>query len=130
MAFRVLVVDDSAVMRQTIQRAIDISGLPVQHCLTAEHGRAALSVLKDHKIDLMLLDLNMPEMSGDDLIRRLQRDPEQAPIPFIVISADATAARMQQMLDLGALAYIPKPFRAETLRSEMTRALEQMHATN
>lgn len=130
MSLRVLVVDDSPVMRVAIQRAIDVSGLPVKSCLTAEHGKAALSLLKEQEIDLMLVDLNMPEMRGDDLIRRLQEDLAQQHIPFIVISADATAARIEEMLNLGALAYIPKPFDPSTLRMEMRRALDEMHARN
>ena len=128
MSLRLLVVDDSAVMRRTIQRAIDVSSLPVKSCLTAEHGNAALSVLRAHEIDLMLVDLNMPEMRGDDLVRELQNDPGQKQIPFIVISADTTASRIQEMLDLGAAAYIPKPFAPSTLQSELTKVLEQMHA--
>lgn len=130
MSLRVLIVDDSPVMRLAIERAIDVSNLPVKSCMTAEDGKAALSVLKDHEIDLILLDLNMPEMRGDDLVRRLQQDPAQRQIPFIVISADSTATRMQEMLDLGALAYISKPFAPATLHSEISKALEQMHASN
>lgn len=130
MSLRVLVVDDSRVMRLAIQRAIDLSCLPVKCCLTAEHGKAALSILKDHEIDLMLVDLNMPEMGGYDLVRRLQEDPKQRQVPFIIISADATTTRIEEMLDLGALAYIAKPVAPEILRSEMTRALEQIHACN
>ncbi len=125
MPLRVLVVDDSRVMRLAIERVLDLSCLPLK-CFTAQHGNAALSVLKNEQIDLMLVDLNMPEMSGGDLVRRMQQDSAQRRIPFIVISADATQTRLQEMLDLGALAYIPKPFAPELLRSEMAKALEQI----
>jgi CheY-like chemotaxis protein len=116
-------------MRAAIQRTIDISGLPLQ-CLTAEHGNAALSVLEKHRVDLMLIDLHMPELRGDDLIRHLAQQPDLAAIPFVVMSADTTVTRVQEMLDLGALAYIPKPFAPATLRTEMSKALEQIHASN
>ena len=125
-----LVVDDSVVMRLAIQRAIGISGLAVEYCMTAEHGKAALSLLKDQKINLMLVDLNMPDMSGGDLIRCLRDQPAKNAIPFIAISGDATATRMQEMLDLGALAYIPKPFTPATLRLEMAKASEHMYVCN
>ncbi len=130
MPLRVLVVDDSAAMRMALQRAIELSGLPIASCLTAEHGRAALSILADHAIDLLLVDLDMPEMNGAELIRRLQQDPERRQIPFIVMSADATANRVEELLELGALAYLPKPFGAEALRSEMLKAMERMHVCN
>ena len=125
MPLRVLVVDDSPVMRLAIQRVIDLSCLPLK-CFTAQHGNAALSLLKDQEIDLMLVDLNMPGMGGCDLVRRMQSEPGERQIPFIVISADATQTRMQEMLDLGALAYIPKPFAPALLRSEMANALNQI----
>ena len=133
MSFRILIVDDSAAMRRAIQRAIEISALPVECCLTAQHGREALSVLSNHRVDLLLVDLNMPEMSGDELIRHLRDEASGANlacIPFIVMSADATARRVQDLLELGALTYLPKPFSAEMLRSELGKALEQIHVSN
>ena len=129
MPLRVLVVDDSRAMRVAIQRVLDLSCLPLK-CFTAQHGNAALSLLQNQEIDLMLVDLNMPEMSGSDLIRRLQENPVERQIPFIVISADATATRIEEMLNLGAVAYIHKPFDPSTLRTEMRRALDEMHARN
>jgi CheY-like chemotaxis protein len=130
LAFRVLVVDDSPVTRYVVRRAIEISGLPVDFCVAAEHGKAALSLLKEHRIDMALVNLNMPEMGGKDLIRGWQHQEPQRKIPFIVMSADATATRIEEMLALGALAYLAKPFTAETLRREMQRGLEQIHACN
>lgn len=129
MAFRVLVVDDSPAMRLAIRRTMDISGLPIQ-CVLAEHGKAALSILEKNQIDLMLVDLNMPELSGDDMIRCLAQRPEQKRIPFLIMSADATATRVQEMFDLGALGYIPKPFCFATLRTEMSKALESLNVRN
>lgn len=129
MAFRLLVVDDSPAMRLAIRRTMDISGLPVQ-CILAEHGKAALSILEKNQIDLMLVDLNMPELSGDDLIRCLAQGPEQKRIPFLIMSADATAPRIQEMFDLGAIAYLPKPFSFATLRTEMSKALETLNVHN
>lgn len=130
MALRVLVVDDSAAMRHTIQRAIEISDLPVDSCLTARHGREALSILSDHSVDLLLVDLNMPEMTGDDLIQNLHENPGTARIPFIVMSADATAARIDKLLEMGALTYLPKPFGAETLHLELKKAMEGLDGAN
>ncbi len=124
MPLRILVVDDSSAMRTAIQRLIEISGLRVETLLTAENGKAALSVLKNQNVNLMLVDLNMPVMGGAELIRCLHSDPEQTRVPFIVLSADATANSMQEMLELGASAYIPKPFQAEALCFEMRRVLE------
>jgi CheY-like chemotaxis protein len=116
-------------MRAVIQRTIDISGLDMQ-CLLAEDGNAALSLLQRHNIDLLLVDVNMPGLSGDELIRSLAEDPELASIPFLVMSSDTTVPRVQQTLEMGALAYIPKPFAPATLRAQMSKALEQILAAD
>lgn len=124
MPLRILVVDDSPAMCSAIQRMVELSGLPVETFLTAENGKVALSILKIHNVNLMLVDLNMPVMDGAEFIRCLHRDSGQRCVPFIAMSADATAVSVQTMLDLGAIAYISKPFRAEALRLEMKKALE------
>jgi two-component system chemotaxis response regulator CheY len=129
MALRLLIVDDSAAMRAVIQRTVEVSDMDVQ-CVTAEHGNAALSVLHQQDIDLLLIDVNMPGMKGDELVQRLAEDPELASIPFLAMSSDTTVPRVQQMLELGALAYISKPFAPATLRAQMSKALEQMLAAN
>lgn len=126
MSLRLLVVDDSLIMRKTIQRVMEISDLPVSVCLTAEDGKAALSLLRNQQVDLILLDLNMPEMSGQELVQQLKTESGEHQVPFIVMSADATATRMQEMLSLGALAYIPKPVDPRLLCSEMSKVLENI----
>ena len=84
MAFNVLVVDDSAVMRQMVVRTLKMSGLPLGTVLEAANGEEGLSVLQEQWVDLLLLDINMPVMNGEEMLRRLRASPETEALPVIV----------------------------------------------
>jgi PAS domain S-box-containing protein len=85
--------------------------------LTAMQGGLGLDLAREHQPDLILLDLNLPDISGDEVLRRLKDDPHVRHIPVIMISADAMGDRIEQLLALGASGYLTKPYRvAEFLR--------------
>jgi len=103
---------------------MEISGFDLDVCLEATNGSQALEVLKREWVDAILSDINMPEMDGEELLRRLEADELLRQIPVIVISTDGTRTRVERMLQLGARGYITKPFRPEVLRAELERSLE------
>ena len=123
MAFSVLIVDDSPVMRGFIRRVMTLSGFEVGDCLEASDGEEALARLRDHSVDVILTDINMPKMNGEELLRRLEEDSRLRSVPTLVISTDATKARILKMLSLGAEGYMTKPFSPEALRVELERVL-------
>src|SRR5437667_12751659 len=110
MAWNVLIVDDSPVMRTFIRRVITLGAIGVGECRDAANGEEALALLREQWMDLILTDINMPGMNGEQLLRSLQDDQLLSTIPVIVVSTDASRNRTQQMLDLGAKGYIAKPF--------------------
>ncbi len=123
MSYRVLIVDDSPAMRTFIRRVIDMSGFDLESCFEASNGGEALDLLRTEWVDAILTDVNMPEMDGQEFLRRLSQDEMLRSIPAIVISTDATANRMAAMASLGARGYVTKPFLPETLRAELERTL-------
>jgi two-component system, chemotaxis family, chemotaxis protein CheY len=123
MAFNVLIVDDSPAMRSFVRRVLDLSGIDVGICLNAGNGQEALDLLRSHWVDVILTDINMPTMDGEQLLRALEGDETLRTIPVIVISTDSTQHRVQSMLTLGAKGYVTKPFLPETLREEMEKVL-------
>jgi two-component system chemotaxis response regulator CheY len=128
MAYRVMIVDDSPSMRAFVRRVIDLSGFEVDFCMHAGNGAEALALLEQHTVDIILTDINMPEMNGEDFVRHLEEHEEFRAIPVVVISTDATQNRMQRMLALGAKGYVAKPFSPEALRAELDRVLGMAHA--
>jgi two-component system chemotaxis response regulator CheY len=123
MAYRVLIVDDSPAMRTFVRRVIDISGFEMSNCFEASNGGEALDLLRHEWVDAILTDINMPEMDGQEFLRRLSEDEVLRSIPAIVISTDATMHRIAVMTSLGARGYVTKPFLPETLRAELERTL-------
>lgn len=83
---------------------------PAIRLLSASQGAMGLQLARQHRPDLILLDLHVPEMDGEDVLLNLRKDPLTVKIPIIVISADATPKQVEKMLDAGATAYLAKPF--------------------
>src|SRR5271154_234043 len=123
MAYSVLIVDDSPVMRRFIRRVLGLSGFDVGECLEAGNGEEALEQLSAHGVDIILTDINMPGMNGEELLLRLSADGVLKTTPAIVISTDATNQRIVRMIELGAQGYMSKPFAPEALREELERVL-------
>jgi CheY-like chemotaxis protein len=110
----ILIVDDSATMRQFVRRAVQLSEVPVAIVLEAANGREALALLDANEIDALFIDINMPVMSGPELLRELQRQGRDTPAR-IVVSTDGSQARRREMEGL-ARWYVNKPLRPEVVR--------------
>ena len=123
MGYSVLIVDDSPVMRSFIRRVLGLSGFEVGETMEAGNGEEALAQLSAHRVDVILTDINMPGMNGEELLRKLEADGVLRRIPALVISTDATKERVLRMLSLGAEGYMSKPFTPESLREELERVL-------
>lgn len=120
MAFNVLIVDDSAVMRAMIARVVRLSGVPLGEFFEASNGAEGLAALQQHWVDLVLLDINMPVMNGEEMLRRLRAEPETASLPVIVVSTEGSEARVQA-LEAMHVAFVHKPFKPEALRETILR---------
>ena len=129
MAYSVLIVDDSPVMRSFIRRVLALSGFAVGETIEAGNGEEALAQLSAHRVDIILTDINMPGMNGEELLRKLDADGILKDIPALVISTDATRDRVLKMLALGAEGYMSKPFTPERLREELERVLGERDAS-
>jgi CheY-like chemotaxis protein/chemotaxis signal transduction protein len=114
-----LVVDDSEAIV-----AYETAALSAQYRVTtASNGREAFAKLRDSRPAAVLLDLSMPEMTGDELLARMQADPELRDIPVIVVSSERS--RGEASLTRGAWAYLPKPIRAQPLRELVAQVLDE-----
>ena len=123
MAFRVLIIDDSAAMRTLIRRVIDVPGLDAGAVLEAADGQDALEVLEREWVDVILTDINMPRMNGEQFVRRLAESGLTRSIPIIVISTDGTEVRREHLQALGICGYLAKPFQPEELKDQIEHAL-------
>ena len=109
---RILVVDDSGAMRALIAAALE--GLDVKLEIDeAESGFAALRMLPRHAYDLIVTDINMPDINGLELVSFVKRDPRYRTTPLVIVSTEGTERDRDKGLALGADAYLVKPFGAE-----------------
>jgi len=83
--------------------------------------------LAEQPVHLVLADLHMPEMGGAELIAQMQQDPRGRGIPVVIISAEPSIARIDELCHLGARGYLRKPFTPESLRSTLLPLLESQH---
>jgi len=123
MAFNILIVDDSPATRRVVRRVVDISGVDIGKYLEAGNGVDALAVLRSDWVDLVMTDINMPDMDGQQLLIEIRNDPMLATIPVLVVSTDRSESRARQMLSLGADGYVSKPFMPAALSEEIYRLL-------
>ena len=115
MTKRLMIVDDSPVMRSFVRRTLEIAGFGIEHCSEASNGAEALEKLSANEVDLILTDINMPVLDGEGLLRALRSDPELSRIPVVVVSTDSTEQRVGALMGLGARGYLKKPFQPEKL---------------
>lgn len=124
MAINVLLIDDSAVMRAMILKSLEMSGVPLGEVFQAANGEEGLELLGAQPIDMVMLDISMPGMRGDEMLERMRSSPATAEIPVLVISSERMTERVARMEAFGAV-YLPKPFLPEQLRdvvNELTGA--------
>jgi two-component system chemotaxis response regulator CheY len=126
MAFNVMIVDDSPSMRKVIRRVLTLSGFNVGKCLEAGDGVEALELLETEWMDVIMTDINMPRMNGQQLLEKLLVDPVHSSIPVLVISTDRSDERMHKMLALGARGYFTKPFAPEGLAAVMESIIAEV----
>ena len=120
---RVLVVDDSKMIRMGILRALRQLGLvQIQE---ASNGREALNRIASDNFDLMLLDIEMPEMNGMQVLQEMRASDTIRNVPVIVISGGVDSEDAVQCIELGAEDYLPKPFSPVLLRARLTTTLEK-----
>ena len=117
-ALRALVVDDSAVIRELIAVNLQLEGFEVT---MAGDGETALELARTTLPDVITLDVMMPRMSGFEAVERLRAEPETAGIPVVMVTGRAQAADLARGEELGADAYLTKPFEPAELIEVVTR---------
>ena len=119
---RLLVVDDNKVNRLLLARSLELQGHRVA---LAENGRRALEVLRSEPFDLMLLDIEMPELDGFGVLALLAADPALREVPVIVTSSLEGVAHVVRCIELGADDYLHKPVNPVLLRARIDSSLEK-----
>jgi two-component system, chemotaxis family, chemotaxis protein CheY len=120
MAVDVLIVDDSAAIRKILQRMLGQAGLSLGKILEAGDGVEALEKLKSQPVQLVLSDINMPNMDGIQLLSMLKANADFKSVPVIMITTEGGEAKVMEAVQLGAAGYVRKPFTADQIKEKLT----------
>jgi PAS domain S-box-containing protein len=115
----ILCVDDNTANQQLMEYLFE--QIPQTRLLCAMQGSLALELAIEHTPDLILLDLHLPDLSGDTVLQRLRAHPKSKNIPVVMLSADASPGQIRRLIDLGASDYVTKPFDIEKLLGVMNK---------
>jgi two-component system, chemotaxis family, chemotaxis protein CheY len=121
---KILVVDDFATMRKVIRNLLKQSGY--ENVTEAEDGVAAMNMLKSTKIDFVISDWNMPNMTGIELLKAVRSDNELGAMPFLMVTAESLKDNVVEAIKAGVSNYIVKPFTAEVLGEKIDKILENI----
>ncbi len=121
MSRTILVVDDSSTTRSLIASHLSESG--EYDIVEAASGFEALKVLPARKVDLIITDINMPDINGLELISFVRENPIYQHIPTVIITTEDSAEDRKRGMELGAKEYIVKPFTMEEIRDAVAKLL-------
>jgi len=119
---KILIADDSSTMRSLIVSTLDAMG--DFELIEAENGFEALRILPREKVDLVLTDINMPDINGLELVSFVRNNPLYKDTPLIIISTEGSERDREKGLSLGANAYLVKPFKPEQLQALVAELLD------
>jgi two-component system chemotaxis response regulator CheY len=120
---RVLIVDDSATMRTVLRRCVTFAGVDDADIAEVDNGAAALERIEGDPPDLVLCDVNMPIMTGDQLLRELNQRGLVPTLPVVMVTSHAGARQAIELVRLGARKVVRKPFNPQSLHTELEEYL-------
>jgi two-component system chemotaxis response regulator CheY len=116
----VLIVDDSAAIRKILQRVLRQTDIPIGDVLEAGDGLEALKTLNSRHVNLILSDINMPNMDGLQLLAQLKQNEKWKTVPIIMVTTEGGQGKVIEAVQLGAAGYVRKPFTAEQIKEKLT----------
>ena len=114
-----LIVDDSSVMRKIVERALRQAGISLGEVFEASSGIEALKLLGQTRVDLILSDINMPNMDGLEFLRRLRAQNLAADVPVVMITTESSEEHVRDAIAAGAQGYIRKPFTPDQVKDRI-----------
>ncbi|MEZ6016004.1 MAG: response regulator [Planctomycetota bacterium] len=119
---KVLIVDDSATMRKILMRSLRQAEIKLEEILEASNGIEALAqIASNPEIELILSDINMPEMGGIDLVKNVRATKTADELPILMVTTEGGSGMVASAMESGANGYVTKPFTPEVLKDAIQR---------
>lgn len=117
----ILIIEDNTVLRTNIAEVLVLEGYTI---LEADNGKIGVQLALKHEPDLLLCDIHLPEMDGQEVIEHVRANPATANTPFIIMTADPNQAAIRQRLGIDAHALLSKPFQITDLLERVQNLLK------
>jgi len=125
-SMKVLVADDFATMRKIVRNILKQIGF--DDIVEAEDGQAAMQVLRNENIGLVVTDWNMPNMSGLELLQKIRTNPKTANLPVLMVTAEGLKENVVTAVKAGVNNYVVKPFTAEVLQEKLEQIFKKLNS--
>lgn len=119
----VLIVDDSAAIRKILKRVLLQAEIPMGQVFEASDGLEGLQRLKEQTVQLILSDINMPNMDGLQFLSQVKSNPAWKDVPFVMVTTEGSQSKVLEAVELGAVGYVRKPFTAEQIKEKLAGIL-------
>ena len=119
----VLIVDDSAAIRKILRRVLAQTEIAIGQILEAGDGCEALQLMKENPVQLVISDINMPNMDGLQLLSNIKSAPEWKSIPVIMVTTEGSQQTVLRSAEFGAVGYVKKPFSADQIKETLAGIL-------
>lgn len=123
MTTTVLIIDDSPILRRAIRKSVTMAGVPDAQIFEAGNGQEALQVMSSRPIELVLLDLHMPVMDGEQFAQVWSQSPQHKGVTVAVVSTESNQDRLDRLKALGVADFLPKPFEPEAITRLIQRRM-------
>jgi len=125
MAYSILVVDDSKIVQKVMERTLHLTGVPIDNVFFADNGKEALDILEREWIDIVFADINMPVMTGVEMIQEMAKRGTLNTVPVVVVSSDGSEDKREKLQNAGVNEYVRKPFSPELIRNIINNLLKK-----
>jgi two-component system chemotaxis response regulator CheY len=119
MDLNILVVDDSTAIRKILIRVLRQTSLPIGEIFEARDGLEAMEIVRNHPLDLVLSEINMPNLDGLGLLAQLKESAQWRDLPVVMVTSESGEEKVGQAIRLGSAAYIRKPFTAAQIQEKV-----------
>ncbi|RMG43645.1 MAG: response regulator [Candidatus Dadabacteria bacterium] len=123
MAYNLLAIDDSSIVRKSLRKTLAMTDIEVNELYEAENGKKGLEILREQWIDLVFLDINMPVMNGMEFMEELRKDEQLKGTPVVVVSTEGSKERRETLERFDIKAYLRKPVTPEALVETVNKVL-------
>ncbi|WP_138430806.1 response regulator [Fodinibius saliphilus] len=124
MATHILIVDDSAMMRKVIEKTINICEIEDVQIYEAGNGKEGLDMMEKHPVDLLIIDISMPVMDGEEMLKVVNQNKGIDTFPILIVSNESNKSRIEEFTSQGAV-FVHKPFTPEDLGENILEVIRQ-----